>query len=49
MIDDHPIIKHMEQNGFLPSWYHCPDEETERYDEDSAYVERRELQLFGEE
>lgn len=40
---DHPVIEQMERYGYL--WApECPE-----YDEDRAYEERREAELFGED
>ena len=49
MIPDHPVITYMQRDGYLPSWYHCPDKEPERCDEDWEYDARREAELFGQD
>ena len=41
---EHPEIGHIERTGY-PSWMR----EEPEYDEDAAYDERRERDLFGEE
>lgn len=41
---EHPEIGHIERTGY-PSWM----QEAPEYDEDAAYDERRERELFGEE
>ena len=42
----HPEIDWIERTGY-PSW--MQEEDTEEYDEDSAYEESRERELFEEE
>ena len=42
---EHPEISSIERTGY-PSW--MQDTEEPEYDEDSAYDERRERELFGE-
>lgn len=42
-IPDHPVIQQMERYGYLR------ESEGPEYDEDRAYEERREAELFGED
>jgi hypothetical protein len=44
---DHPVIRHMERDGYLPKQYYCPDEEPDT-DEDWEYESRREAAMYGE-
>ena len=47
MIPDHPIIRHMEEDGDLPRWYYGPSFEDPDTNEDWEYEARREGELFG--
>ena len=42
-VPDHPVISEMEKYGYIRR------QEQAEYDEDRAYEERREREIFGEE